>query len=168
MGMVSSWLTSNLAERGRRWKRVPCCLRTHPHLWRSFPSSQKTHDKGNHHSSLFSLSDTHTHEGILTLHSLCTCILSMAPQYLGERDQNLPLTHTRPSWSGHWTSLQNLAQLHIFTRPVQPHTLKNQKNTGHRKHFITYFPPLRCIIKIPRIIFWIKITWSEYTSGLLW
>ena len=91
MGMVSSWLTSNLAERGRRWKRVPCCLRTHPHLWRSFPSSQKTHDKGNHHSSLFSLSDTHTHEGILTLHSLCTCILSMAPQYLGGKRSKLAL-----------------------------------------------------------------------------
>lgn len=82
-------MTSNLAERGGRWKRVPCCLHTHPHLWRSFPSSQKTHDKGNHHSSLFSLSQTHTR---MRVYSPCThsalAYFSMAPQYLrGKRSK---------------------------------------------------------------------------------
>ena len=99
-----------------------------------------------HHCSL-SLRHTHawgyTHPA-LTLH-LHT--FQWLPSTWGGRDQNLPLTHTRPSWSGHWTSLQTLAQLHISSGPVQPLTLKKQKNTGHRKHFITYFPPLRCFMK---------------------
>lgn len=171
MGKVSSWLTSNLAERGRRWKRVPCGLHTHSQLWRSFPSSQKTHGKGSHHSSLSSLSQPvalclrhthawgHTHPALAYFQGL--------PSTWGKRDQNLPLTHTRPSWSGHWTSLQPLAQLHISSGPAEPLILKKQKNTGHCKYFIIHFPPLNVLWKIPHNIFF-KITWYEYTNGLPW
>lgn len=90
-----------------------------------FPTSQKAHDKGSHHSSLFSFSrsisvsdrHTHTHARILTLHSPLTPRLHTfngSPVLAGKEIK----TCTWPL-KGRWRSFQPPAQLHISTGPAQ-------------------------------------------------
>lgn len=168
MGAVSSWLTSNLAESGRRWKRVPCCLTLTLTCGRPSPAVKKHTAKAvtTHHCSLslsqsLSVSDTHTHEGILTLHSLCTCILLVTPQYLGGKRSKLALSPYRA------LMIWPLDNSPAFSSTTYLHWPCPASHSGHCKHLIIYFPPLNVLWKIPHNIVF-KITWYEYTNGLPW